>query len=767
MKIVQLGANKASDDLSDHLLLNYEDLEFGLFVEANKLHIDDIKECYKKYKNVIVENIAIKTPLQEQDVLTMYYHTNEHPNYGITSCDINHLKKHVEVCPHLWGGEIKSFDVPCITLENLFSKYSIVDLDWLYIDVEGIDAELLLTFNWKKYNIKRIEFENLHLGHYKDSIRYMMLGMGYTQVESLHEYDWAFEKIEKLVPSESIDLKVLFFGRESKKDVWEYDFILNDILPQNLNKSIDFMSLEEVRNSSEEFDVFVYSARYPNLYPWGYMPTYNETLECVLKTKPKIIIQLSDEFYYEDLQDHNGLANYCDLFLRQYHHPNYTYTSNTLHIPLGYANGCKPHYEEKKYKWSFLGELKSDRQEMIDAFSKIPDHFIGGGLSKDEMCRIYAQSIFVPCGRGNSSLDCFRQYEASMNESIPVVVATKEEIENTFKYEQNPPWIFAENWDDAVQICLDLLKNPKELKEHQNKLYIWWAVRVLDIELKVDKVLADADYVDKDKLKRKLKNFPPVNFISIEEYSDRINFLYEKFNDYGIGNVTPHIFKKYDDEDHIITGNTAHTLLGSGRGPVTSHLKAIKDWYFNTDEEYAFFCEDDISFETVRYWNFTWDQFFNNLPKDWECVQLSWIRENTIFEFSTEGLKLRNRCWCDWSACAYLIKRSHAKKLINHYYKDGNFTIDYVGNDASVRPDWALRPVSETIIFSSFHDNSRVYGFPLFVEDVVGCRSSLHQLNQTRCYNLTSYKSVMDWWKEVGKELDIYDIIDIDKNVDQ
>lgn len=53
----------------------------------------------------------------------------------------------------------------------------------------------------------------------------------------------------------------------------------------------------------------------------------------------------------------------------------------------------------------------------------------------------------------------------------------------------------------------------------------------------------------------KLNNFPPVNFISVEHSEDRREKLYEKFKKFGVDNITPHIFEKYNDEDHIIISN--------------------------------------------------------------------------------------------------------------------------------------------------------------------------------------------------------------------
>lgn len=194
MKVVQIGANKGSDDLSNYLKKNYSQLDFGLFVEANSFHINDLKECYKDYKNVFIENIAIKISSHKEDKMTFFYHTKDAPLYAITSFDINHIYKHINMCPHLRGGEIKTFEVPCIFLDDLFDKYEIQDLDWLLIDAEGIESDLILNTDWSKYNIKKIEFENLHLGNKKEEIRTLFKTLGYVRTNALHEYDEAWIK---------------------------------------------------------------------------------------------------------------------------------------------------------------------------------------------------------------------------------------------------------------------------------------------------------------------------------------------------------------------------------------------------------------------------------------------------------------------------------------------------------------------------------------------------------------------------------------------
>jgi len=196
MKIVQIGANRGNDELTNYLFSNYEIIDFGLFVEANPIHIDELKKCYDRYENIIVDNVAIKLPSHNNDVITIYYHTGD-PGYEIASCNIDHIKSHMEYSSFLdsTGGTISSFEINCITLDQLFEKYSIHELDILFLDIEGIDAEVLLTFDWEKYHIKRVEFEQIHLGNYRNAVKNMMIGMGYIQTSSMHVNNWAFEMV--------------------------------------------------------------------------------------------------------------------------------------------------------------------------------------------------------------------------------------------------------------------------------------------------------------------------------------------------------------------------------------------------------------------------------------------------------------------------------------------------------------------------------------------------------------------------------------------
>jgi hypothetical protein len=722
-------------------------------------------------------------------------------------------------------------------------------------------------------------------------------------------------------------IRVIFIASEKEK-IWETDYIINCLLPEDEEKEEIFVSFEDLNNKTVGCDVLVYNCR---------LHTYEEIFNLVKKLNPKVIFHLSDEYYYENLGYWNELANHCKLFLRQHHHPGNVYTDNTIPMPLGYCNdaGVENKYigmiDDREYNWSFVGDIKSDRLELVSSFSQIDNHYVGSGIDKPSMMDIYRNSIFVPCGRGNSSINCFRLYEASMAGAIPVVVASKEEIELTFMYEENPPWIFANSWQEASDICKNLLEKKDILQEIQYKLMIWWKKRIYDIRERIENslylkhiyqdpqfgeswftypnlysgmverfssgskfvevgswkgksssymaveiinsgkeidfycvdtwkggrehqdmedidelystfidnmkpveeyyspmrmtsleaaskfednsldfvfldgshhyedvkddinawfpkiknggVLAGHDYTgwwsvrnavnelipnftvseecwiydvvktEMDDLD-KLKNFPPVHFISVDDCIERRELLYEKFEQNGITNITEHVYKRYNDDDHIIESDLIDRLSIGSRGPVTSHLKAIREWYENSDDDVAFFCEDDLSFETVKYWNFTWEEFYNSLPDDWGCVQLVWLREGNDFHRFSIGL--RSRCWCDWSACAYLITREHARLLIQNYYYDDVFRLNLVGEYVESREEWAKVPVVETIIFSPV---TKIYGIPLFAEDIINCSSSYLSLmgNMTsgQCdeHHNASYTQCIEWWSSKGKFL--------------
>lgn len=251
----------------------------------------------------------------------------------------------------------------------------------------------------------------------------------------------------------------------------------------------------------------------------------------------------------------------------------------------------------------------------------------------------------------------------------------------------------------------------------------------------------------------KLEDLPTIHYISLEESFERRINLENWFKKYGITNYVPHLFKRFHEYDYNLVGPYVNLIAPSGKGAITSHFKLLKEWYEDTDEPYTIIVEDDLSLESVEYWNFTWKEFFEKLPEDWKCVQFVIIREYFCENYTFEKRKEK-----DWCAAAYLIKREYVKLLLDLYYFNENFNLDIEGLE--------YPPVIEHLLFTN---KPGVYCFPLFVEDCYNTQSTLlpanahaELINGQGPMHHTSYDYVMNWWKTKGAFMNIDKIFEVD-----
>jgi len=158
-------------------------------------------------------------------------------------------------------------------------------------------------------------------------------------------------------------------------------------------------------------------------------------------------------------------------------------------------------------------------------------------------------------------------------------------------------------------------------------------------------------------------------------------------------------------------------ITGSGRfmkevvvqmGTIISHLNLLRNWYVSTNEEYAIFCEDDVSFQSIDHWNFTWDEFVQHLPADWNGVQLTKVQMPYCNPAGEPNLAIkltRGRWWGAYS----LFRRSYVKLLLDrtcHGYNTYNLDlIDIYGDQYG--------PIIENLLYLQAPG---IYNFPMLVE---------------------------------------------------
>jgi FkbM family methyltransferase len=153
MKFLQIGVHVGNDEAFE--IIKDHDIEMGILVEPLPHLIPYIKENYKDIKNIIIENKAIAT--NNTTEISFFYDTND-PITELSSMKKEHLLEH-----KIKEEDIKEIKVETETLNSMMDRYGITELDYLFVDTEGFDYDILISFDMSKYKIKNIIFEDIHM----------------------------------------------------------------------------------------------------------------------------------------------------------------------------------------------------------------------------------------------------------------------------------------------------------------------------------------------------------------------------------------------------------------------------------------------------------------------------------------------------------------------------------------------------------------------------------------------------------------------------
>jgi hypothetical protein len=131
-----------------------------------------------------------------------------------------------------------------------------------------------------------------------------------------------------------------------------------------------------------------------------------------------------------------------------------------------------------------------------------------------------------------------------------------------------------------------------------------------------------------------------------------------------------------------------------------------------------------MDFISIDYWSFSWREFIDALPKNWQCIQLVRIQEwdgqhNVLHgEEIISRLDLRIRNWQDWGT-AMLITKEYAKKILDRHYVSEYVVDTHIVDDPARHGGWVfyLWPLIENVLFRALDDDN-VYNFPLLLEKV-------------------------------------------------
>ena len=248
--------------------------------------------------------------------------------------------------------------------------------------------------------------------------------------------------------------------------------------------------------------------------------------------------------------------------------------------------------------------------------------------------------------------------------------------------------------------------------------------------------------MDRNKAAYKLKGIGPIYCVNLDDQPERWNYMEEQCKYWEIENYTrvSAYDGREDDLGNIIKGRYPDMMTSSEIGCTTSHLKAIKQFY-ESGEPYAIMMEDDCNLDLVRFWNFTWRDFYCKLPYDWDVCQIAIICTGDI------QIKVHKRFVNEFSTACYLITRHHAEKMLKLHVRGDKYKLDN-----GVRP----RPVPDDLLYNS----GNTYALPLLLYKIE-LGSSIHP-EHIDVFHKGNYEAQFNFWSQRGASMSIDELMDYD-----
>ena len=174
-------------------------------------------------------------------------------------------------------------------------------------------------------------------------------------------------------------------------------------------------------------------------------------------------------------------------------------------------------------------------------------------------------------------------------------------------------------------------------------------------------------------MESKLNDLPPLYYINLDDRDDKRNYMEKMCSTHGITAKRISAINGKQPFEHLLSGQYPKRLKPTEIACSISHLTAIREWYTTSDTEFALICEDDLSLDTVPYWNLTWNQIMERLPFYWDIAQLC----ITYHPQQQAIVNMHMHQTTDFSCVCYMIRRPYAKKLLDLYWRYGSWKLDY------------------------------------------------------------------------------------------
>ena len=172
---IQIGVWNGNDEFNK--LVKQENPDLVILVEPNSEMNEQIEKNYSDVNSKVhLENTAISTVSgPAKVVLSKKYFESLN---GYLNSSLYTLLPMDE-----WGDDFDVINVDALSFEDLCKKYSIEEVDYLCIDTEGFDSQIILSIDFDKIKIKKLQYEiwgftpEYYASYGKDAEKYGTNGM--------------------------------------------------------------------------------------------------------------------------------------------------------------------------------------------------------------------------------------------------------------------------------------------------------------------------------------------------------------------------------------------------------------------------------------------------------------------------------------------------------------------------------------------------------------------------------------------------------------
>jgi hypothetical protein len=182
--------------------------------------------------------------------------------------------------------------------------------------------------------------------------------------------------------------------------------------------------------------------------------------------------------------------------------------------------------------------------------------------------------------------------------------------------------------------------------------------------------------------------------------------------------------------------------------------------FANSSYDHIILMEDDTDMSFIEYWHFDWQYLMDNIPYDWDAIQLMFNSSHSICCF------LHQKKINTWNG-PILVKRSYASKLISLYYINGKYNFikkinrsdqrfckNFHSFEGTNNHRYTILDVDEWLGF-----NGKVYQLPLFSQNPY-----LDEI--PRIHHINSHKIHRFWWTTGKNDYSLEDFFTYGKEYD-